>query len=60
MSPDLNPNEHICNQLKQRLDDGTPPSSDIAELHGSLVEELNASEQHNKAGEEQETLLPSQ
>uniref|UniRef100_A0A3B3ICJ9 Tc1-like transposase DDE domain-containing protein n=1 Tax=Oryzias latipes TaxID=8090 RepID=A0A3B3ICJ9_ORYLA len=33
MSPDMNPIEHTWNQLRQRLDDGTPSPRDLAELH---------------------------
>uniref|UniRef100_A0A3P8TVP2 Tc1-like transposase DDE domain-containing protein n=1 Tax=Amphiprion percula TaxID=161767 RepID=A0A3P8TVP2_AMPPE len=40
MSPDLNPIEHIWDQLKQRLDARTPPPHDLAELRVALVEEL--------------------
>uniref|UniRef100_A0A3B5A889 Tc1-like transposase DDE domain-containing protein n=1 Tax=Stegastes partitus TaxID=144197 RepID=A0A3B5A889_9TELE len=39
MSPDLNPIEHVWDQLKQRLDDRTPPLRDLAELRVALVEE---------------------
>uniref|UniRef100_A0A3P9HU86 Tc1-like transposase DDE domain-containing protein n=1 Tax=Oryzias latipes TaxID=8090 RepID=A0A3P9HU86_ORYLA len=38
MSPDLDPVEHVWSMLKQRLDDHTPPQSDLAELHEALVE----------------------
>uniref|UniRef100_A0A3B5A2U8 Tc1-like transposase DDE domain-containing protein n=1 Tax=Stegastes partitus TaxID=144197 RepID=A0A3B5A2U8_9TELE len=47
MSPDLNPIEHIWDQLKQRLDDRTPPPRDLAELRVALVEEWNALPQNN-------------
>uniref|UniRef100_A0A4W6FQ29 Tc1-like transposase DDE domain-containing protein n=1 Tax=Lates calcarifer TaxID=8187 RepID=A0A4W6FQ29_LATCA len=42
MSPDLNPIEHVWDQLKQRLDDRTPPPRDLAELRVALVEEWKA------------------
>uniref|UniRef100_A0A3P9JH74 Tc1-like transposase DDE domain-containing protein n=1 Tax=Oryzias latipes TaxID=8090 RepID=A0A3P9JH74_ORYLA len=38
MTPDLNTKELVWDQVKQRLDDGTPPLSDLAELY-VLVEE---------------------
>uniref|UniRef100_A0A671XB86 Tc1-like transposase DDE domain-containing protein n=1 Tax=Sparus aurata TaxID=8175 RepID=A0A671XB86_SPAAU len=44
MSPDLNPIEHVWDQLKQRLDDRTPPPR---ELRVALVEEWNALPQNN-------------
>uniref|UniRef100_A0A3B3RC03 Tc1-like transposase DDE domain-containing protein n=1 Tax=Paramormyrops kingsleyae TaxID=1676925 RepID=A0A3B3RC03_9TELE len=47
MSPDLNRIEHVWEQLKQRLDDRTPPPSDLAELRVALVEEWNALPQDN-------------
>uniref|UniRef100_A0A3P8RRW3 Tc1-like transposase DDE domain-containing protein n=1 Tax=Amphiprion percula TaxID=161767 RepID=A0A3P8RRW3_AMPPE len=47
MSPDLNPIEHVWDQLKQRLDARTPPPCDLAELHVALVEEWNALPQNN-------------
>uniref|UniRef100_A0A671UTD5 Tc1-like transposase DDE domain-containing protein n=1 Tax=Sparus aurata TaxID=8175 RepID=A0A671UTD5_SPAAU len=47
MSPDLNPIEHVWDQLKQRLDDRTPPPRDLAELRVALVEEWNALPQNN-------------
>uniref|UniRef100_A0A3P8TXJ3 Tc1-like transposase DDE domain-containing protein n=1 Tax=Amphiprion percula TaxID=161767 RepID=A0A3P8TXJ3_AMPPE len=47
MSPDLNPIEHVWDQLKQRLDARTPPPRDLAELHVALVEEWNALPQNN-------------
>uniref|UniRef100_A0A665T358 Tc1-like transposase DDE domain-containing protein n=1 Tax=Echeneis naucrates TaxID=173247 RepID=A0A665T358_ECHNA len=47
MSPDLNPIEHVWDQLKQRLDDRTPPPHDLAELHVALMEEWNALPQNN-------------
>uniref|UniRef100_A0A3Q1CD29 Tc1-like transposase DDE domain-containing protein n=1 Tax=Amphiprion ocellaris TaxID=80972 RepID=A0A3Q1CD29_AMPOC len=47
MSPDLNPTEHVWDQLKQRLDARTPPLRDLAELHVALVEEWNALPQNN-------------
>ncbi|KAL0161944.1 hypothetical protein M9458_041340, partial [Cirrhinus mrigala] len=47
MSPDLNPIEHVWDQLKQRLDDHTPPPRDLAELRVALVEEWNALPQNN-------------
>uniref|UniRef100_A0A4W6DYE5 Tc1-like transposase DDE domain-containing protein n=1 Tax=Lates calcarifer TaxID=8187 RepID=A0A4W6DYE5_LATCA len=47
MSPDLNPIEHVWDQLKQRLDDRTPPPCDLAELCVALVEEWNALPQNN-------------
>uniref|UniRef100_A0A3B4XCL7 Tc1-like transposase DDE domain-containing protein n=1 Tax=Seriola lalandi dorsalis TaxID=1841481 RepID=A0A3B4XCL7_SERLL len=47
MSPDLNPIEHVLDQLKQRLDDRTPPPRDLAELRVALVEEWNALPQNN-------------
>uniref|UniRef100_A0A3B3QX33 Tc1-like transposase DDE domain-containing protein n=1 Tax=Paramormyrops kingsleyae TaxID=1676925 RepID=A0A3B3QX33_9TELE len=47
MSPDLNPIEHVLDQLKQRLDDRTPPPRDLAELCVTLVEEWNALPQDN-------------
>uniref|UniRef100_A0A3B3B8C7 Tc1-like transposase DDE domain-containing protein n=1 Tax=Oryzias melastigma TaxID=30732 RepID=A0A3B3B8C7_ORYME len=33
MNYGLNPIEHVWDQLKQRLDDRTPPLSDLAELY---------------------------
>uniref|UniRef100_A0A671XWD2 Tc1-like transposase DDE domain-containing protein n=1 Tax=Sparus aurata TaxID=8175 RepID=A0A671XWD2_SPAAU len=45
MSPDLNPIEHVWDQLKQRLDDRTPPPRDLAELRVAV--ERIASEQHH-------------
>uniref|UniRef100_A0A3B3HGJ0 Tc1-like transposase DDE domain-containing protein n=1 Tax=Oryzias latipes TaxID=8090 RepID=A0A3B3HGJ0_ORYLA len=36
MTPDLNSMEYM-DQLKQRLNDQTPPQSDLAELHVALV-----------------------
>ncbi|KAL1280026.1 hypothetical protein QQF64_014626 [Cirrhinus molitorella] len=47
MSPDLNPIEQVRNQLKQRLDDRTPPPRDLAELCVALVEEWNVLPQNN-------------
>uniref|UniRef100_A0A3P8S0B0 Tc1-like transposase DDE domain-containing protein n=1 Tax=Amphiprion percula TaxID=161767 RepID=A0A3P8S0B0_AMPPE len=47
MSPDLNPIEHVWDQLKQRLDARTPPPHDLAELRVALVEEWNALPQNN-------------
>uniref|UniRef100_A0A3B5BL52 Transposase Tc1-like domain-containing protein n=1 Tax=Stegastes partitus TaxID=144197 RepID=A0A3B5BL52_9TELE len=47
MSPDLNPIEHVWDQLKQRLDHRTPPPRDLAELRVALVEEWNALPQNN-------------
>uniref|UniRef100_A0A3B3ZZP0 Tc1-like transposase DDE domain-containing protein n=1 Tax=Periophthalmus magnuspinnatus TaxID=409849 RepID=A0A3B3ZZP0_9GOBI len=47
MSPDLNPIEHVRDQLKQRLDGRTPPPRDLAELRVALVEEWNALPQNN-------------
>uniref|UniRef100_A0A671XTI5 Reverse transcriptase domain-containing protein n=1 Tax=Sparus aurata TaxID=8175 RepID=A0A671XTI5_SPAAU len=47
MSPDLNPIEHVWDQLKQRLDDRIPPPRDLAELRVALVEEWNALPQNN-------------
>uniref|UniRef100_A0A671XWQ0 Tc1-like transposase DDE domain-containing protein n=1 Tax=Sparus aurata TaxID=8175 RepID=A0A671XWQ0_SPAAU len=47
MSPDLNPIEHVWDQLKQRLDDRTPPPRDLAELRVALVEEWKALSQNN-------------
>ncbi|RXN19208.1 Transposable element Tcb1 [Labeo rohita] len=47
VSPDLNPIEHIWDQLKQRLDDRTPPPRDLAELRVALVEKWNALPQNN-------------
>lgn len=46
-SPDLNPIEHVWDQLKRRLDDRTPRPSDLAELRAALVEEWNAWPQNN-------------
>ncbi|RXN28893.1 Transposable element Tcb1 [Labeo rohita] len=45
MSPDLNPIEHVWDQL--RLDNRTPPPRDLAELRVALVEEWNALPQNN-------------
>uniref|UniRef100_A0A3B4A6M6 Tc1-like transposase DDE domain-containing protein n=1 Tax=Periophthalmus magnuspinnatus TaxID=409849 RepID=A0A3B4A6M6_9GOBI len=45
--PDLNPIEHVWDQLKQRLDGRTPPPCDLAELHVALGEEWNALPQNN-------------
>uniref|UniRef100_A0A3B3Q8K5 Tc1-like transposase DDE domain-containing protein n=1 Tax=Paramormyrops kingsleyae TaxID=1676925 RepID=A0A3B3Q8K5_9TELE len=42
MSPDLNPIQDVWDQLKQRLDDRTPPLRGLAELRVALVEEWNA------------------
>uniref|UniRef100_A0A8C7YJP9 Tc1-like transposase DDE domain-containing protein n=1 Tax=Oryzias sinensis TaxID=183150 RepID=A0A8C7YJP9_9TELE len=47
---DLNPMEHVWDQLKQRLDDCTPTPSDLAELHVTLVEEWNTLPQNNIMG----------
>uniref|UniRef100_A0A3P8U4P3 Tc1-like transposase DDE domain-containing protein n=1 Tax=Amphiprion percula TaxID=161767 RepID=A0A3P8U4P3_AMPPE len=47
ISPDLNPIEHVWDQLKQRLDARTPPPRDLAELRVALVEEWNALPQNN-------------
>uniref|UniRef100_A0A3B3QA75 Tc1-like transposase DDE domain-containing protein n=1 Tax=Paramormyrops kingsleyae TaxID=1676925 RepID=A0A3B3QA75_9TELE len=47
MSPDLNRIEHVWDQLKQRLDNRTPPPRDLAELRVALVEEWNALPQDN-------------
>lgn len=47
MSPGLNPIEHVWDQLKQRLDNRTPPPHDLAELHVALVEEWNTLPQNN-------------
>uniref|UniRef100_A0A3B4ZY06 Tc1-like transposase DDE domain-containing protein n=1 Tax=Stegastes partitus TaxID=144197 RepID=A0A3B4ZY06_9TELE len=47
MSPDLNPIEDVWDQLKQRLDDRSPPPRDLAELCVALVEEWNALPQNN-------------
>ncbi|KAL1276870.1 hypothetical protein QQF64_023543 [Cirrhinus molitorella] len=47
MSPDLNPIEHVWDQLKQRLDDRSPPPRDLAELRVALVEDWNALPQNN-------------
>uniref|UniRef100_A0A3B3R2W7 Tc1-like transposase DDE domain-containing protein n=1 Tax=Paramormyrops kingsleyae TaxID=1676925 RepID=A0A3B3R2W7_9TELE len=47
MSPDLNPIEHVGDQLKQRLEDRTPPPRDLAELCVALVEEWNTLPQNN-------------
>uniref|UniRef100_A0A3B5AMF6 Tc1-like transposase DDE domain-containing protein n=1 Tax=Stegastes partitus TaxID=144197 RepID=A0A3B5AMF6_9TELE len=45
--PAMNPIEHVWDQLKQRLDDRTPPPRDLAELRVALVEEWNALPQNN-------------
>uniref|UniRef100_A0A3B5AE73 Tc1-like transposase DDE domain-containing protein n=1 Tax=Stegastes partitus TaxID=144197 RepID=A0A3B5AE73_9TELE len=46
--PDLNPIQHVWDQLKQRLDDRTPPPPcHLAELRVALVEEWNALPQNN-------------
>uniref|UniRef100_A0A3Q1EDH7 Tc1-like transposase DDE domain-containing protein n=1 Tax=Acanthochromis polyacanthus TaxID=80966 RepID=A0A3Q1EDH7_9TELE len=47
MSPDLNPIQHVWDQLKQRLDARAQPPHDLAELHVALVEEWNALPQNN-------------
>ena len=47
MSPDLNSIEHVWDQLKQRLDDHTPPPQDLAKLRVALVEEWNALPENN-------------
>uniref|UniRef100_A0A3B4ZU60 Tc1-like transposase DDE domain-containing protein n=1 Tax=Stegastes partitus TaxID=144197 RepID=A0A3B4ZU60_9TELE len=47
MSPDLNPIEHVWDQLKQRLDDRTPSPRNLAELRVAIVEEWNALPQNN-------------
>uniref|UniRef100_A0A3B3HDM3 Tc1-like transposase DDE domain-containing protein n=1 Tax=Oryzias latipes TaxID=8090 RepID=A0A3B3HDM3_ORYLA len=39
MTPDLNPIEHVWNYLKQRMDDRTPPPTDLKELCAALVED---------------------
>uniref|UniRef100_A0A3P9L9T2 Tc1-like transposase DDE domain-containing protein n=1 Tax=Oryzias latipes TaxID=8090 RepID=A0A3P9L9T2_ORYLA len=46
MTSDVNPIEHVCNQLKQILDDHIPPLRDLVELDVALVEEWNAEPQH--------------
>uniref|UniRef100_A0A3P9M0B1 Tc1-like transposase DDE domain-containing protein n=1 Tax=Oryzias latipes TaxID=8090 RepID=A0A3P9M0B1_ORYLA len=46
MFPNLNPRERVWDQLKQRLDDRSPPPSDLTELHVELVEEWYASLQY--------------
>ncbi|KAI3361517.1 hypothetical protein L3Q82_013667 [Scortum barcoo] len=43
----LGEGESIWDQLKQRLDDRTPPPRDLAELRVALVEEWNALPQNN-------------
>uniref|UniRef100_A0A3B3CJR7 Tc1-like transposase DDE domain-containing protein n=1 Tax=Oryzias melastigma TaxID=30732 RepID=A0A3B3CJR7_ORYME len=40
MFPDLNPVEHIWDQLKSRLDDCIRPPSDLTELHEALFMSL--------------------
>uniref|UniRef100_A0A3B3HGF5 Tc1-like transposase DDE domain-containing protein n=1 Tax=Oryzias latipes TaxID=8090 RepID=A0A3B3HGF5_ORYLA len=47
MTPDLNPIEDVWDQLKQRLDNRSPPPSDLAELCIALVEEWNTLLQNN-------------
>uniref|UniRef100_A0A3P9I187 Tc1-like transposase DDE domain-containing protein n=1 Tax=Oryzias latipes TaxID=8090 RepID=A0A3P9I187_ORYLA len=47
MTPDLNPMEQVWDQLKQRLDDRTPPPNDLVELHVVLVEEWKAFTQNS-------------
>uniref|UniRef100_A0A3B3HSA7 Tc1-like transposase DDE domain-containing protein n=1 Tax=Oryzias latipes TaxID=8090 RepID=A0A3B3HSA7_ORYLA len=42
MNPDLNSIEEVWDLLKQRLDNPTPPPSDLAEAHVALVEEWHA------------------
>uniref|UniRef100_A0A3P9L9N3 Tc1-like transposase DDE domain-containing protein n=1 Tax=Oryzias latipes TaxID=8090 RepID=A0A3P9L9N3_ORYLA len=59
MSPDMNPIEHTWNQLRQRLDDGTPSTRDLAELHVALMQQWNASERHHEVNEDQDTSLSS-